>query len=174
MNREGGPLIKALTLHRPWCWAIVTGHKSVENRSWATNHRGPLLIHSGKTWDRHGAEAIAEVTGVHLPRDQWPTGRIVGLVQLSDCVRYRPDLGAWAYGPWCWLLTEPLALQEPVACRGQRRLWVPDRQVLETIWPQIGLRCEGCRRQYPITKRRPRAGQLLLFGSGQSEGRAFR
>ena len=30
----------------PWAWATIYGGKDVENRSWRTAYRGPLLIHA--------------------------------------------------------------------------------------------------------------------------------
>jgi hypothetical protein len=39
--------VKCLTVCQPWAWAIVHGRKHVENRTWATDYRGPLLIHAG-------------------------------------------------------------------------------------------------------------------------------
>lgn len=37
----------------------MKGPKDVENRGWNTDHRGPLLIHSGKTWDADACDWIA-------------------------------------------------------------------------------------------------------------------
>lgn len=49
--------MKALSLSRPWPWAIVHG-KRIENRSrkdgrmpTICRHRGPLLLHAAKSWD---------------------------------------------------------------------------------------------------------------------------
>lgn len=39
--------MKALTLHQPWASLIALGYKTIETRSWATSHRGPLAIHAG-------------------------------------------------------------------------------------------------------------------------------
>ena len=39
--------MKALTVLQPYAWAIVTGLKKIENRTWPTSHRGELLIHAG-------------------------------------------------------------------------------------------------------------------------------
>ncbi len=55
----------ALTLHRPWPWAIIHGSKRVENRSWAPpawliGQR--LAIHAGKRWDADGADYVESVT----------------------------------------------------------------------------------------------------------------
>ncbi len=38
--------LRVLSLRQPWAWLIVNGYKDIENRSWRTNHRGPLLIHA--------------------------------------------------------------------------------------------------------------------------------
>jgi ASCH domain-containing protein len=46
--------MKALTIQPPMSSAIITGIKTVENRSWATNYTGPLAIHAGKKpWPHH-------------------------------------------------------------------------------------------------------------------------
>ena len=36
----------AISVHQPWAWAIVAGHKIIENRTWAVRHRGPIAIHA--------------------------------------------------------------------------------------------------------------------------------
>lgn len=38
--------MKALAIKQPWAWLIVNGYKPVENRTWSTKFRGPLLIHA--------------------------------------------------------------------------------------------------------------------------------
>ena len=37
---------KVLTLTQPWATLVAIGAKRIETRSWATSHRGPLLIHA--------------------------------------------------------------------------------------------------------------------------------
>jgi len=43
--------MKAILIRQPWAWLIVHGYKDVENRTWSTKYRGPILIHAGKTLD---------------------------------------------------------------------------------------------------------------------------
>src|SRR3546814_4442712 len=43
--------MKALTICQPYAELILLGLKRVENRSKPTRHRGPLLIHAGKSRD---------------------------------------------------------------------------------------------------------------------------
>ena len=50
--------MKAVSVHQPWAWAILHAGKNVENRTWATRHCGPLLIHaawSRRSYDRQDA-----------------------------------------------------------------------------------------------------------------------
>jgi hypothetical protein len=79
--------------------------KRVETRSWSTEHRGPLLIHAAKKWDRTLAdtarsspfrEALATLGIAHHRggddrlhnRAAWnlPFGAIIGVVDLVDVV----------------------------------------------------------------------------------------
>jgi hypothetical protein len=41
--------IKVLTLWQPWATLIAEGVKTIETRSWRTNHRGPLAIHAARS-----------------------------------------------------------------------------------------------------------------------------
>ena len=40
--------MKAITVLQPWATLLVTGKKHIETRSWKTNYRGEILIHTGK------------------------------------------------------------------------------------------------------------------------------
>lgn len=43
--------VKVLTVKQPWASLIVHGIKDIENRSWRTNFRGRVLIHSSAKGD---------------------------------------------------------------------------------------------------------------------------
>jgi hypothetical protein len=43
----GRSVFHSLSIRQPWAWLIVQGHKPIENRTWPTTYRGPLLIHAG-------------------------------------------------------------------------------------------------------------------------------
>ena len=86
-----------LSVRQPWAWLIVNGFKTVENRSWATDYRGPLLIHAGKTLDLSprdmaGLRRDLRPTGIIIPAEL-PLGGIVGMVDLVDCVTACADPG---------------------------------------------------------------------------------
>lgn len=119
--------MKAITVRQPWAWLIVNGHKDIENRSWATAHRGPLLIHAGLKVDKEDIAWLrkqAKESGVDLP-GVFPTGCIVGAVTLVDCVTEHPS--EWFDGPIGWVLIHPGELASPIPARGALGLWeAPD------------------------------------------------
>lgn len=96
MNQINALPTVALSIRQPWAWLIVNGLKDVENRTWATPYRGPLLIHAGKTLrpaDYDAAmlfiEAFVNPDLVHQVPDmgELPLGGFVGVATLVDCVR---------------------------------------------------------------------------------------
>lgn len=100
--------MKALSIRQPWAWLIVNGHKDIENRTWESLYRGPILIHAGQTMTRADYEAcwifiagdmrITHVTNV-LPRPaDLPRGGIVGRADLTGCVRAHES--PWFCGPF--------------------------------------------------------------------------
>jgi len=125
--------MKALTVLQPWAWAIAAGHKRIENRTWATSYRGPLVIHAGRD-HRLMAPGIQFLRGVGIERpllDGLPFGAIVALAELVNCVRYDDQTTAlhddpFAEGPVCWVLDNVVEV-EPVPYRGAQGLFdVPD------------------------------------------------
>lgn len=84
--------MKALSIHQPWAWLIVNGYKTIENRSWNTKYRGPVLIHASKnvrTRDYCNAVNLLhrECLGISLPNiDSLEHSGIVGIATITDCV----------------------------------------------------------------------------------------
>jgi len=140
--------MKALTICQPYASLIVGWQgmdpryqKRVENRTWHTAYRGPLLIHAGKnrkwlkTWDGP------------VPEDM-PFGALLGIVSLTDCiwldrscfpVRFDPPLSSdlsWlrthmhTEGPLCLVLANTRRFATPIPYTGQRGLFdVPDEMI---------------------------------------------
>jgi hypothetical protein len=72
----------ALSVPQPRAWLVINGWKPVENRTWATKFRGPILIHAGQKFDPTGYEDILMMhPNIPLPgtpgRDTAPTGNSV-------------------------------------------------------------------------------------------------
>lgn len=118
--------MKCVTLWQPWAGAVVMAGKDVENRTWPTRFRGPLLIHAGRRIERDPL-IQRHLGGLELAR---PQGAILGLTELRGCSRITDCQLPWATGPWCWLLGPPehvLIFREPVPWRGAQGLFeVPD------------------------------------------------
>jgi hypothetical protein len=90
---------RALSIRGPWWWFILHGGKTIENRNWNTNFRGPFLVHAS-TWFRRDlmqsdldmALEIAQRTGVTLPPvpslDDFRAmgGHVVGQATVVGCV----------------------------------------------------------------------------------------
>lgn len=91
--------MKILTVRQPWAHAIIHMGKTVENRPWGTDYRGPVAIHAGKQIDPAGFEQILEITGFDVP-DDLTLGAVIGVVDLIDshstdsCIEQQHD-GDW-------------------------------------------------------------------------------
>lgn len=99
--------MKALSGRQPWWWAILHAGKRIENRSWHTAYRGPILLHAAKGCTKHefrdafgwmrkvfGADWIMQ----HGPPrfENMVRGGIVGRARIVDVIR--PATGG-LFGP---------------------------------------------------------------------------
>lgn len=113
-----------LSIRQPWADLILEQRKTIEVRSWPTNHRGVLLIHAGKQPDRAADRAL----GVQL--DDRVYGAIIGSCELYDCIQF--DESSWEalrdahlnLGGLCgrrygWLLRGARRLQQPIPAKGK-------------------------------------------------------
>lgn len=112
--------MKCLSIQQPWAWAIVAGHKDVENRVWAAAVRGWVLVHAGKQGD---AAAFEKMLGRDLPGgvrttpgEVLPFGAIVGAMRIDACVQ--SSASDWFCGPFGFVIGEAVALARPVPLRG--------------------------------------------------------
>jgi len=115
--------LSALSVRQPWAWLIVSGFKDVENRSWRTNYRGPLLIHAGKSReDMIESDDIEIHYGIKIP-ENLHFGGVIGVVDVFDC---QSSHGSNWYitGSYAWVLSEPQRLLfRP--CKGALGLFRP-------------------------------------------------
>lgn len=120
--------MKALSIRQPWAWFIVHGGKRIENRSWRTDYRGPVLIHASSWWkpdevhlDVISARNIVPPgTRLTLEDLQSQLGGIVGKARIVDCVAASDS--PWFSGPFGFVLEDVEAVPFR-ACRGQLRLF---------------------------------------------------
>ena len=117
--------MRALTIKQPWAWAIIMGHKDVENRKSWTNVRETILVHAAKQFDPLGFQFLWEVGLISkLPKDL-PRGAILGTVTIADCIKgYESE---WAIrGSWNWVLQKPTEFRSPIECTGAQGFFTPD------------------------------------------------
>jgi hypothetical protein len=104
----------ALSIRQPWCWLILHAGKNIENRTWATKYRGPILIHASKGMTRDEYEDAADFAcftcGAQemAPFETLQRGGIVGRARIVDCVTASDS--PWFCGPFGFVLEdiEPL------------------------------------------------------------------
>lgn len=126
--------MKVLTIKQPWATLIMQKDKRFEFRSWQTKHRGELLIHAGKGVDKKAIKRLAK----YLPADL-PTGKIIGKVNLVDCIPMSPEFKEMLLkenneiytessfqANFGWKLDDVEVFKEPVEARGKLSLWEYD------------------------------------------------
>jgi len=129
--------LRALSLWQPWAWLVVHGLKDVENRSWQTNYRGPLVIQAGLRWDDfYVTDTLSDlvkrglIQESELPRLgdlRAGRGKALGYVDVKGCKKSDGHRSPWANGTgFCFELgdarTFPL-----MTLRGRQGLFsVPD------------------------------------------------
>jgi len=133
---------KTLSVKEPWASLIFKCGKDVENRSWYTPYRGPLLIHASKSVDlekdkwsitncyqrnwfdlktRLSLNGVQELPSLITDLDINP-GHILGLVWLKDCIKNSHS--PWAFdGNYHWLLSNPIPFNCSYPLRGQLGLF---------------------------------------------------
>jgi hypothetical protein len=125
--------MKVIVIRQPWAWLIVNGFKDIENRTWATRYRGPLLIQASARTPTQGEmdefRVFARRRGVQLP-EVFELGGIVGIACLEDCVE--KSRSKWFEGPVGWVLSKPKKLPF-VPLKGQLGLFDPPRRVLARV-----------------------------------------
>jgi hypothetical protein len=129
--------MKALTVRQPWASLIICGVKDIENRDWQTTYRGIMAIHSSAKMSREDMEDACALMRQFVPRFSadafrrcgFPTGVILGTVEITDCVDKSPS--PWFVGAYGFVLKNAVAFAQSIACRGALGFWdVPGHLVV--------------------------------------------
>ena len=123
--------MKVLTIRQPWATLIMQGYKRFEFRSWQTKYRGDLLIHAGKGIDKEAMKRLVK----YLP-EELPYGKILGKVNLVDCIKMSPEFKELLlkensdiytkssfqenYG---WQVSDVEVFENPIEAKGHLSLW---------------------------------------------------
>lgn len=130
--------MKAISIIQPWSSLIVTGIKPIENRTWKTNLRERVYIHSSKSTPYYsvvgllnfeqlkdlGYQAFRKgLSGQLLNLHDWPLGAIIGEVNIVDCVQNHRSV--WAEkNCWNWVLEDPVIYERPIYnVKGKLSFW---------------------------------------------------
>ncbi len=126
--------IRILSIRQPWAWLIVEGYKPVENRTWATAHRGPVLIHASMKFDWDARAWLAKNFGhIHVLMPKMPSyeyGGIIGAANLTDVVTEMDS--RWFTGPQGFIMEQPKPLPF-FACKGMLGLTKPVGETLDYV-----------------------------------------
>ncbi|WP_044270409.1 ASCH domain-containing protein [Bacteroides timonensis] len=154
--------MKAITIKQPWASLIVHGIKDIENRSWRTNFRGRVLIHTAtdkKLMNIPPSEFMTpeQIEAYYdnffyfpmLERNLYSV--IIGSVEIVDCVINHPSIWAeetenYTIGMnpkiyenitgkkvvYNWVLANPILFPKPIPAKGKLSLWEYDR-ILEPV-----------------------------------------
>jgi len=127
--------MKAISIRQPWAWLILHGGKDIENRTWATKYRGPVLIHAGKTIDQPAYHYVYGEYDIP-PRDEIALGGFVGVATLVDCVSQHES--CWWEGPYGFVLQAVKAFPRFIPYPGRVGLFEVDQQfsrrALRSLW----------------------------------------
>lgn len=110
--------IVALSIRQPWVHHILHNGKSVENRSWSTRFRGPVLLHASATFDGPATDR-REFIADH---PESPLGGIVGMAIITNCVTAMDS--TWFHGPYGFVLEDCQPL-EFLPCKGKLGFFTP-------------------------------------------------
>ncbi len=131
--------MKAISLLQPWATLVVMGVKTIETRSWATQHRGAILIHAsqGKAGSIFAYESPFKK---YIPDfKKLPFGAIVGQASITDVVRVENleltdeiinrltmeerAFGDYSEGRYAWILEDEKQFDNPIPARGTLSIW---------------------------------------------------
>jgi hypothetical protein len=127
--------MKALSIRQPYAWLIVHGHKDVENRTWHTGYRGPVLIHAGKTYPKRDHEDDFDCYAAQgFPGNrETMLGGIVGIATITGCVT--SSTSKWWIGPVGFTLADARPLPQLIPCKGELGFFDVPADVLAMLPP---------------------------------------
>lgn len=153
--------MRAITILEPWASCIAVGAKTVENRSFYTSYRGPMLIHTSKKLDTAAALdgrvraalwpglSTAEVFAALNRLDRGEIIAVAELVDVHEAATIPTLLGGsgTCCEPWGehlhagnmsrpakhLVLANVRRLANPVPARGSLGLWTPDEHTIARV-----------------------------------------
>jgi hypothetical protein len=140
---------RVLSIRQPWAWAICTGRKKVENRTWNTPYRGTVYIHASSRTDWNQADWIEETFRIRVP-DELTNSAVVAVAELRDVGdvvtgRKGKRFGRWFEGPYGFVLANVRTLRKPIRMNGQLGLFRASNQLQKRVQSQLSRKSAGRR-----------------------------
>jgi len=136
--------MKALSLWQPWASLWCSRRKVHETRHWRCSHRGWLLVHAAKRFEKDCdlddplRLILDDEFGGHWAKDL-PTGALIGTVNVVDCLPTQTlvgdsaasdddrECGDFAPGRFAWKRDGFRLFDQPIPYRGAQGIFnVPD------------------------------------------------
>ncbi|RAS80929.1 ASCH domain-containing protein [Priestia endophytica] len=140
--------MKVLSMIQPWAKLFVLREATYETRSWKTNYRGPLAIHTSKKINKEACNRIAISSLLDTQgytTKNLPTGMIIAVCELKNCLKVVEDNETWAIledgrivseddyflgdfevGYYAWEVEEMQMLDNFIPAKGRLGLWEYD------------------------------------------------
>lgn len=155
--------IPVLSILQPWASLVVKGIKYYETRSFATKHRGPLLIHASQKLAETQRWKFTEALGTLDNRKELALGSIIGVVNVIDCIgsekavdRLRAErnhfelvAGDYSENRFAWCLENPIEFKTPIPWKGSLGIWNAATVQDPTKLLELELRIVGNRSESP-------------------------
>jgi hypothetical protein len=138
--------MKAISLWQPWATLMALGIKTVETRSWSTEHRGYLAIHATGHFPKEARDLcyespfsdVLKLYNGHLNPEMLPRGKVLAVVNLYSVFgttsvnpnSLNREFGDFSPGRYAWLTSNVIQLPWFVEAKGRQGLWdwdIPDR-----------------------------------------------
>ncbi len=127
--------MKVLSLMEPWGSLIKEKVKYIETRSWKTNYRGELFIHTSLKKIPKNDERIKKLISL-LKNKDIQYGCIIAKCKLVNCVYMDEEFikkiqqekpiefmcGEYKIGRYAWIL-EDIEPIEPISAKGHLGIW---------------------------------------------------
>jgi hypothetical protein len=127
--------MRVISLLEPWASLIRENIKKVETRSWKTNYRGELYIHSSLKKVNKNDFKMGELISL-LKDTDFKYGYIIAKCKLVDCVYMDEEYiktirknnqeficGQYEVGRYAWILEDIEMLENPIKVKGHLGIW---------------------------------------------------
>ena len=133
--------MKAISLWQPWASLWCSRRKVHETRSWRCSHRGWLLVHAGKRFEKELHDSLRLILDDEFGPDwtkELATGALIGMVNVVDCLPTHTLVanaaasddrvcGDFAPGRFAWKRDEFRLFDQAIPYRGKQGIFdVPD------------------------------------------------